>query len=277
MKSRGLDEKMVDFANLLFSGRCNARCPFCIGRQVDPSLNEANLERFPPRNLDMLIEMIWQQEIRQVILTGTNTDPQLYRHEAQLLRLLREQTPPGTRLVLHTNGRLALRKMDVLNRYDRACLSFPTFDPATYRKMMGVPHPPDLAEILRRATIPVKISCVVTKANSGEIVNFLSRCLDLGVQRLVLRKLYEEKRSWEALLSENLSLIRTSTYRNNPVYHYQGMEVTLWDFSETASTSINLFSNGLISSQYLLTKAESVENNFGRNNQVVIKPSQYCV
>jgi hypothetical protein len=23
-----------DFANLLFSGPCNARCPFCIGQQV---------------------------------------------------------------------------------------------------------------------------------------------------------------------------------------------------------------------------------------------------
>jgi hypothetical protein len=43
-------------------------------------------------------------------------------------------------------------------------------------------------------------------------------------------------------------------YRGNPVYHYQGMEVTLWDFEDTESTSINLFSNGVISHLYLLTK-----------------------
>jgi MoaA/NifB/PqqE/SkfB family radical SAM enzyme len=249
---------MVDFANILFSGRCNARCPFCIGRQIDPLLNEANLERFPPRNLEGLLELIWQQEIRQVILTGTNTDPQLYRHEARLLRLLREQTPSGTRLVLHTNGRLALHKMDIFNQYDRACLSFPSFNPVTYRKMMGVPRPPDLEAILRQADIQVKISCVVTRANAGEIGNFLARCLALGVQRLVLRKLYGEKHSWGALLPENLAWVQAGTYRNNPVYYYQGMEVTLWDFTETTSASINLFSNGLISNHYLITRAKVI-------------------
>ena len=46
---------MFDFANILFSGRCNARCPFCIGRQVDPRLNEDNLDEFPPRELDRLL------------------------------------------------------------------------------------------------------------------------------------------------------------------------------------------------------------------------------
>jgi molybdenum cofactor biosynthesis enzyme MoaA len=251
---------MIDFANILFSGRCNARCLFCIGRQVDPRLNENNVRLFPPRNLGRLIEIIWQQEIRQVILTGTNTDPQLYRYEAELLRLLREQTPPGTQLILHTNGRLALHKIDVFNQYDRACLSLPSFNPATYQKMMGVSHPPDLKEILRRAVIPVKISCVVSEANAGEMEEFLARCLDLGVQRLVLRKLYGEKRAWEELLQGDLELTWMSEYRNNPVYDYQGMEVTLWDFEDTESTSINLFSNGLISRKYLLTKANPVEN-----------------
>ena len=97
-----------------------------------------------------------------MILTGTNTDPQLYLHEEKLLRLLREQTPSGTRLVLHTNGRLALHKIGVFNQYDRVSISFPSFNPLTYRKMMGVPHPPDLGEIIRQSEIPVKVSCVVT-------------------------------------------------------------------------------------------------------------------
>jgi MoaA/NifB/PqqE/SkfB family radical SAM enzyme len=247
---------MADFANILFSGRCNARCPFCIGRQVDPRLNEDNLRIFPPRNLDRLIELIGQQEIRQVILTGTDTDPQLYWHEEELLRLLREQTPPGTRLILHTNGRLALHKIGIFNQYDRVSISFPSFNPGTYRKMMGVPHPPELGEIMRRAATPVKISCVVTEMNMGEMGDFLAGCLDLGVRRLVLRKLYAEKLSWKALLPGDLKLFKAGEYRGNPVYHYQDMEITLWDFAGTESTSINLFSSGVISDQYLLPKTE---------------------
>jgi MoaA/NifB/PqqE/SkfB family radical SAM enzyme len=250
---------MVDFANILFSGRCNARCPFCIGRQVDPRLNEDNLRLFPPRNLGRLIEIIWQQEIRQVILTGTNTDPQLYLHEKKLLRLLREQTHPETRLVLHTNGRLALHKIGIFNQYDRVSISFSSFNPVTYRKMMGVPNPPDLGEIVRRAAIPVKISCTITEDNAGEIDELLVRCQEMGVQRIVLRKLFGEKRTWEELLQGDLELTQKREYRGNPVYRCREMEVTLWDFEDTESTSINLFSNGLISEQYLLTNTKAAQ------------------
>ncbi len=246
---------MYDFANVLFSGRCNARCPFCIGRQVHPHFNEDNLHRFPPRNLDKFIEMIWRFQIRQVILTGTNTDPQLYQHEEKLLRVLREQTPPGTQLVLHTNGRLALRKMGIFNQYDRVSVSLPSFNPVTYRRMMGVPHPPDLESILRQSAIPVKISCVVCDENAGEMSLFLKSCQGTGVQRVVLRKLYRERRNWEELLPEDTAMVKTREYRGNPVFSYQGMEVTLWDFETTTSTSLNLFSNGWISEEYLLTNA----------------------
>jgi MoaA/NifB/PqqE/SkfB family radical SAM enzyme len=250
---------MVDFANILFSGRCNAHCPFCIGRQVDPRLNEDNLKIFPPRNLDRLIEIIWQQEIRQVILTGTDTDPQLYLHEEKLLRRLREQTPPETNMVLHTNGRLALHKIELLNQYDRVSISFPSFNPLTYRKMMGVSNPPDLKEIIRQSAVPVKISCVITEDNAGEIDEFLARCLDLGVRRIVLRKLFGEKLTWEELLQGDLELTQKREYRGNPVYRCHEMEVTLWNFEDTESTSINLFSNGLISEQYLLTNTKAAQ------------------
>jgi MoaA/NifB/PqqE/SkfB family radical SAM enzyme len=74
-----------DFANILFAGPCNARCPFCIGRQLDPRLSVNNLREFPPRQLDRFIDRIVAHAIKQVVFTGTTTDPQLYRHEARLL------------------------------------------------------------------------------------------------------------------------------------------------------------------------------------------------
>ncbi len=128
---------MYDFANILFAGPCNARCPFCIGRQIDPRLSVNNLNEFPPRNLDRLSDLIVEHAIKQVVFTGTNTDPQLSRHEVRLLDHLRQSLASGTQISLHTNGRLALRKIDVLNQYDRVCISLPTFNPTTYFKMMG--------------------------------------------------------------------------------------------------------------------------------------------
>jgi hypothetical protein len=73
----------------------------------------------------------------------------------------------------------------------------------------------------------------------------------VGVKRLVLRQLYGASQEWNMLSH----LSPQSTYRNNPVYDYHGLEVTYWRFDQTTSTSLNLFSDGTISANYLLTQA----------------------
>lgn len=242
---------MYDFANILFAGPCNARCPFCIGRQIDPRLSVNNLREFPPRNLDRFIELILAHAIQQIVFTGTTTDPQLYRHEAQLLDHLRQRLPPDTQISLHTNGRVALKKWETFNRYDRVCVSFPTFDPIVYEKMMGVRGVPDLAQIIARARIPVKVSAVINEHNRAEIPAFLARCHAIGLRRIVLRRLYRDTRAWDIPTDWHLR----GNYRRNPVYDYHGLEVTLWDFDQCECQSINLFSNGTLSADYLLAQA----------------------
>jgi MoaA/NifB/PqqE/SkfB family radical SAM enzyme len=249
---------MVDFANILFGGRCNARCPYCIGKQIDPSLNRDNLALYPPRNLDRFLSLILEHQVRQVVLTGTNTDPQLYRHEGRLLAYLRRALPAGTAFSLHTNGRLALGKMALINAYDRVAISIPSFDADVYERMMGVSGVPDLGAILSRAKVPVKVSCVVTDDNRGDVPRFLEECHSLGVRRLVLRKLMGEGRSWHDLIRlEDVGPAFRGIYRGNPVYAWGDMEVTLWDFGRTEIRSLNLFSSGTISTAYLLTEAHA--------------------
>ncbi|HEU4390133.1 MAG TPA: radical SAM protein, partial [Blastocatellia bacterium] len=240
----------VDFANILFSGPCNRACPFCIGKLMPDRVNQPNLDLFPPHNLDGFIDSINQLGIRQIVFTGTTTDPQLYRHEGRLLDLLRSRVNADAQYSVHTNGVLALRKIDVFNRYDKACVSFPSFVPATYEKMMGAIQVPDLEAIIALAAIPVKISCIVNEHNVGEIDDFLSRCHRIGVKRLVFRKLFGETREWPIL--NGLEVKRN--YRGNPVYDIDGMEVTYWDFDHATNTSINLFADGTIGSSYLLAE-----------------------
>jgi hypothetical protein len=85
----------------------------------------------------------------------------------------------------------------------------------------------------------------------GEVNEFLERCRDIGIERLVFRQMYGDTRKWGILGN----LPQVSVHRHNPVYDYKGMEVTYWNFDQTSSRSLNLFSNGAISSHYLLTKA----------------------
>ena len=195
------------------------------------------------------MDQVKQLEIREIVFTGTTTDPQLYDHEEELITLIREKIS-DIKISVHTNGVLAIRKMKIFNLYDRACISFPSFDPDTYNKMMGSNHVPDIAAIVRRAKIPVKISCIINEHNVHELTEFAVRLQAIGVKRIVLRKLFGDSRNWEVLRDR----YPVSYYRENPVYDVNGMEVTYWDFDLTKSRSINLFPNGTISSNYLLVK-----------------------
>lgn len=238
-----------DFANILFAGPCNRSCPFCIGKEVAEQLNQPNLDLFPLRNLDGFVDAVQKLAIDEIVFTGTTTDPQLYRHEQTLLDFLR-QSLPGRKYSVHTNGVLSLRKLATFNSYDRACISFPSFEPEVYRRMMGAAAVPDLAKIVQQAKIPVKVSCVVNEYNASGIDGFLRRLSDIGVRRVVLRNLFGDKRDWRIL--HDSRPIRF--HRGNPVHDFDGMEVTVWDFERSESRSINLFADGTIGEDYLITQ-----------------------
>ena len=99
--------KPFEFGNILFSGPCNQKCPFCIGHQLlktPTNLRQENLE-----NLDEFISIIKQSKTSKIILTGTRTDPQLYKYEEKLLNRLRHDLS-NIHISLHTNGLLAIPK-----------------------------------------------------------------------------------------------------------------------------------------------------------------------
>lgn len=242
-----------DFANVLFAGPCNRRCPWCIGERLPAAVNAPNLDAFPPKGLDAFVRAVDEHRVRQVVFTGTVTDPQLYRHERALLELLRERLHPETRFSVHTNGALALRKLDTFNAYDKACISLPSFRVDTYEQMMGSRIVPDLGAILAAATIPVKVSCVLDTPNVAELDDFLARCAGLGVRRVVLRRLFGETRRWPVLAER----APAGSFKGNPVYDLDGMEVTYWDFDDASVRSLNLFADGTLGTSYLLS--ETVE------------------
>jgi len=241
---------MFDFANILFAGPCNRFCPWCIGKRLPARVSPSNLDLWPPRNLDGFVEMVNRERVPEVVFTGTVTDPHLYRYEGRLIEELRRRLHPRARISVHTNGALSLKKLSVFNLYDRAAISFPSFEPGIYEKLMGSRRVPDLAGILERAAIPVKVSAVVNEHNEGGIEKFLARCRRIGVRRLVLRRLFGDHTpwpSWEGLRP-------AGEYRGNPVMDFSGMEVTLWSFEAATCRSLNLFADGTLGTSYLLTE-----------------------
>jgi len=239
-----------DFANILFAGPCNRACPWCIGKRLPSRVNDSNLDLWPLRNIDGFIEKVNEAAVPEIAFTGTVTDPHLYRYEARLVEELRRRLHPGARISIHTNGVLSLKKLPVFNLYDRAAISFPSFEPEVYERLMGSRQVPDLARIVEGAAIPVKVSAVVNEHNEAGVEDFLERCREIGVRRLVLRRLFSDPRPWR----EFAGLRPARSYRGNPVMDLSGMEVTLWSFEASTCRSLNLFADGTLGSSYLLTQ-----------------------
>jgi MoaA/NifB/PqqE/SkfB family radical SAM enzyme len=199
--------------------------------------------------------MLAQTGVRQVTLTGTNTDPQLYRHEEALIDYLRKHVL-GAQLNLHTNGTLALRRMATFNRYDRATVSLASFDVETCRRMTGRAKVLDLAAIVSAAQIPIKISTLVTEHNIAEIPVIIARCRSLGIRRMVLRHRHPDPVGTP--LFPRLGRGRlVRFYGGNPVFDVDGLEVTIWDFGGSSLSCLNLFSDGTIDGDYMLDHPRS--------------------
>ena len=243
--------KPFEFGNILFSGPCNQKCPFCIGHQLKETSN--NLRKEALNNLDTFISLIKQSQTSKIILTGTRTDPQLYKYEDKLLERLRSQLP-NVHISLHTNGLLAVPKLKTFRLYNSCTISINSFDPQTYRKLHGVKQMPDLKTILKEAShVPVKLSCVLTEDNINQVEEYLQTVKEVGIKRVAFRHLYGDQRRWPIRAFENKTPIKY--HQSNPVYDFDGVQVTHWIFDSTSGRSLNLFSDGTLSDEYLLTKA----------------------
>jgi oxygen-independent coproporphyrinogen-3 oxidase len=243
--------KPYEFGNILFSGPCNQKCPFCIGHQLLKTPN--NLRKETLESLDEFISVMKQSKTSKIILTGTRTDPQLYKYEEKLLNHLRSELP-NIHISLHTNGLLAIPKIKTFRMYDSCTISINSFNPRTYSKLHGVKQMPNLKNILQQASnVPIKLSCVLTEDNIHQVEEYLQIAKELGIKRIALRHLYGDDRRWPIKAFENKIPIKY--HQSNPVYDFDGLQVTHWIFDKTSGRSLNLFSDGTLSPEYLLTKA----------------------
>ena len=236
------------FANIFFSGPCNLACPLCVGREPSLARLPANLDRFPLAGLDRLVPLLRRHRLREVTLSGTNTDPLLYRPLDRLVTHLHLRVP-GVRLNLHTNGRLLFRRLATVNRCHRVTLSIPSLNPVTYRALTGRPGVPDLARMVASVTVPLKVSVLVTDENRAEVPGLLRRLADLGIRRAVLRHPVQVAAPSPVLSPGS----RVGRFAGNPVHRLGGLEVTEWIFPRTSLACVSLFSDGNIRRAYRLT------------------------
>lgn len=263
------------FANINLLGKCNVDCYFCLGKDLELEFEQyqdtqTHFLKFP--NFQNFIDRCKELQIPQIYITGQNTDSLLYRHLDQLIDYLQLQ---GFKVGLRTNGLLAHKMMDVINKCDTCwgdavSYSIHTLNLETQKKIWKTPLVPNWDFILKNTTAKMRVAIVVTRYNYQEIdsiLQFLSNYKN--VEYVQVRKICTDTRYNE--LVEDMELfeqyekevaakyLKIKTFESASVYGMYGMEVSFWRTVGTTVNSINYFSNGILSDDYFIIEGYQIE------------------
>lgn len=244
------------FGNIHLSGPCNRACYFCIGQHM-PGLDPVNnLDTWPLKGMEDFLAECRKHNIGEVNLTGSDTDPLLYRHLPELTGFLREQIP-GITLGIRTNAILEPKHPELIDLFDKGSISVTSFDPEIYRKTMGRGSPPDVAGFIQRhPNFRLKanvVLCPETCQNgSQDFLNTIRMLNLLGVKTVNLREPYGQTHIGNPLASRGKP---DSEIFGMPTYEvFPGTHVTYWDVHYVEVESVNLYAQGHVSVTYPVTK-----------------------
>jgi uncharacterized Fe-S cluster-containing radical SAM superfamily enzyme len=229
---------MHNYSSILFSGKCNSKCLDCIGNYPEFKNTSSNLDIQNLNGLEKFLEKVNDENLKDVSLSGINADPQQYLFESELINNLRKKIP-NVILSLHTNGRLALQKLEEFNSYDKATLSFASFNKEIYKKIMGV-ESINIYEVIKNSKISIKLSMLLTEHNKVEINDYIKNAKNLGINRIAIRKLVDRENEIE--IFDKMNPIKKIF--ENPVYNIDGVEVTIWNYTKSNIKGLYLFPDG---------------------------------
>lgn len=228
------------FGNIHLSGPCNRSCYFCIGQHM------------------MALDSENRRGVHDVFVTGTNTDPLLFKHAPKLSAELRWRVPCA-RVGIRTNA-AALRSVEQLLPYEMGSVTVCSLKPDIYRAMMGSGEPPDLQRVISLCDEagwrePPKVNVVLGPENKNDVLGTIARCEDAGIRRINLREPYGQPTVGNPL--ERLESWRVPDVLGMPSYQLGGVKVTYWDVHYCEVESVNLYASGRVSEDYPITRGHA--------------------
>lgn len=245
------------FANIHLSGPCNRSCYFCIGQHMMALDALDNLDSWPLAGLDEFVRRCRARGVREVNVTGTNTEPLLYRHLPELRAALERELGPGLVFGARSNGVLVERRPELWRLFDKASVTLCSADPQIYRQMMGQGAPPRIDEIVSLSghMRSLKVNVVLGPENTrdGDIYRTLDYLAECGIRRVNLREPYGQPHVGDPLAG-HARADYLERRLGMPIYAWREMEVCYWDVHYVEVESINLYASGRVSETYPITK-----------------------
>lgn len=241
------------FGNVHLSGPCNRHCYFCIGQHMMALDSYNTLDQWPLANMDAFVDECRANQVKEVCLTGTNTDPGLFKHHEAFTNLMR-QVLPNAKLALRTNA--AFYKREIFKLYDKASITVCSMDQAIYNKMMGSGKPPDVAKIVREnPELDLKVNVVLGPENipNFDFIKTLHELANAGAKRVNLREPYGQPHVGNPFEKYK----KFGEVLGMPQYQFRGMSVVYWDVHYVQVESVNLYASGRVSITYPISKGHA--------------------
>lgn len=261
---KNMNREAPVFANINLLGACNVDCYFCLGKDIDNEFKKHNqlaVHFSQWKNFERYMDKVAEAGIQRVYVTGQNTDSLMYRYLGELVDYM--QDVRGFDVGLRTNGYLAHKKMDVINKCRRNVgYSIHSLDPESNWKIMRRKDIPDWNTIIPN-TKNTRISIVLNRHNETEFMDLLKySCSFENVKYVQVRRictdtrekfLIEDVHVYERVFEEvkkNFPLV--GYFYNAEVFEMFGKEVCFWRTVKTSIESFNYYTDGTINDEYFV-------------------------
>lgn len=261
------DRKAPTFANINLLGACNARCYFCLGRDIENQLSvhnhkDVHFTKWP--NFWGFLDECEEADIKKLYLTGQTMDGLQYNHINDLLNFLQDDR--GFSVGVRTNGYLAEQSMDILPKFrDEIGYSIHSLNSEVNNTIMGRRHIPDWDYLLNNSGDNVRVSIVLNRHNVGELMSLFKYISGFPkVKYIQVRRISTETRLSELQL--DIDLYETyfnwfksqypvqSDFYNAEVFNLFGKDILFWRTVETSVNSWNYFTDGTFSKEYFIVE-----------------------
>jgi len=207
------------------------------------------LDKWPLPGIDNFVDKCLDKGVKEINVTGTNTDPLLYRHYDKLFDYLEQRMPDGWTFGLRTNGISPPGHGD-MNLFDKASLTICSLNPEINRIMMGG-DPPNLARWYNDFEDDLKVNIVlgVENVDDGDVFRTIAAVGSYGVKRVNLREPYGQPH-----VGNPIKFSPTGYVYDMPTFDFGNIEVCYWDVHYCAVESVNLYASGRVSVDYPITR-----------------------
>lgn len=268
LSQKNYNRSKYSFANINFLDKCNLDCFFCLGKDLEEEFTKystLNIHYKDLPNLDKYLEFLKENDIKQIYLTGQNTDPLLYEYLQEFIDYLQNN---DFFVGIRTNGIKAIEKMTILNKFntcmgDAVGYSIISLHSDIHKKICGTSKIPDWSKIFEMTQVPYRVSVVINIYNQHEIEDIIQFVCNYKSQYIQLRRISTDTRYEllkpdieayytvkDRMLNRNIS---TTVYEKAKVI--QGVypvDVVFWETVSTTANSMNYFTNGVISTEYFI-------------------------